>query len=391
MLLRKLAFIIPLFTSMFAQAQLATVVYDPGRRTLNEGQPLPAETRWMLTGPVAERMTLAELQLFDRKDQKRLLFTGRWEQSEWSNEPRFLINVDEKLHGSREYTVVIAFFEPIPSEVSAEVADQLAASLSAYVDEQVEIRRGRTKLLKPVGQMMEEMNALVTKGISNYRTRLEMPFTGFSQLVEDKLDKLNDTKLSLSKFSVKRSEEEGKGDQRIEYAREHITAVKDVIAAEVRSHLARELMIMRDRVVMNDLVTEKVKNTIALNLGYGAIYNSGGTSDLSIGQAPYLGLSVPLGRWALKSKFLGNSSVSAGIFLQNTEDEYGAEVTGPLVDRPIYLAYGYRIFRMIRLNVGGALLQQDRTEPDGSTKSNIYARPFIGASLEINLWLGMGR
>jgi len=389
--LRQLAFLIPLLTTVLAQAQLATVVYDPERRTLNEGQPLPAETRWMLTGPVAERMTLAELQLFDRKDQKRLLFTGRWEQSEWSNEPRFLINVDEKLHGSREYTVVIAFFEPIPSEVSTEVADQLAAALSAYVDEQVEIRRGRTKLLKPVGQMMEEMNALVTKGISNYRTRLEMPFTGFSQLVEDKLDKLNDTKLSLSKFSVKRSEEEGKGDQRIEYAREHITAVKDVIAAEVRSHLARELMIMRDRVVMNDLVTEKVKNTIALNLGYGAIYNSGGTSDLSIGQAPYLGLSVPLGRWALKSKFLGNSSISAGIFLQNTEDEYGATVTGPLVDKPLYLAYGYRIFRMVRINVGGALLQQDRLNFDGSTTSNIYVRPFIGASLEINLWLGIGR
>ncbi len=88
--LRQLAFLIPLLTTVLAQAQLATVVYDPERRTLNEGQPLPAETRWMLTGPVAERMTLAELQLFDRKDQKRLLFTGRWEQSEWSNEPRFL-------------------------------------------------------------------------------------------------------------------------------------------------------------------------------------------------------------------------------------------------------------------------------------------------------------
>jgi len=46
---------------------------------------------------------------------------------------------------------------------------------------------------------------------------------------------------------------------------------------------------------------------------------------------------------------------------------------------------------MIRLNAGGALLQHDSTLSDGSTKSTIYGSPFIGASLEINLWLGLGK
>ena len=238
---------------------------------------------------------------------------------------------------------------------------------------------------------MEEMNALMTKGMGNYRTRLEMPFSGFSQLVEDKLDKMDETSLSLAKFSIKRSEEEDSADRKIEFARHRIDALKEVIAAEVRSHLARELMIMRDRVVLADLATEKVMNTVALNLGYGAIHNSGGSDDLSLGEAPFLGLSVPLGRWALTSRILSNSSLSAGIFLQNTEDEQGAEVTGPLVGRPLYLAYGYRVFRMLRINVGGALLQQDQIDPDGSTRSIVYGRPFIGASLEINLWMGLGR
>jgi len=377
--------------SGIVSAQHASVVFDPERNALNEGLPLPAETKWMVTGPVADRLQLVELQLFDRVDMKRLLYTGRWERSEWSSDHRFLINVDELLNGNSDYTVVLGFYEPVPEDAATAVADALSSAIGAYLDENIEIKRDKTKVLKPTRQMMEEMNLLVTNGMSNYRTRLQLPFAGFSQIIEDKLDKMDATRLSMSKFSIKGSEEEDKGDRKIEFARERIDGLKTLVDSELRSYAARELMILRDRVVMADVPTAKVKNIIALNAGYGAIYNSGGSNDLSIGQAPFLGLSIPLGRRSMTCKVLSNSSISAGIFLQNTENEYGEPVTGPLVGRPLYLAYGYRIFRMIRLNAGGALLQHDSTLSDGSTKSTIYGSPFIGASLEINLWLGLGK
>jgi hypothetical protein len=62
-----------------------------------------------------------------------------------------------------------------------------------------------------------------------------------------------------------------------------------------------------------------------------------------------------------------------------------------LINRPIYLGYGYRVFRMVRLNAGGTLVQKDMLNADGGTSSNLDVRPFLGVSIEINLWLGLGK
>ena len=94
---------------------------------------------------------------------------------------------------------------------------------------------------------------------------------------------------------------------------------------------------------------------------------------------------------ALNSRFVSNSSISAGIFLNNVEDQFGKEVTGPLVGRPIYGAYGYRLFRMVRLNAGAAVLQKATIDAQQLDINKIYLSPFVGVSLEINLWLGLER
>ncbi|HQX00217.1 MAG TPA: hypothetical protein PLS30_14825, partial [Flavobacteriales bacterium] len=380
-----------LATAFALRAQYAMVVYEPERNFLNEGQPLPAETRWMLTGPISDRMHIAEVRVYERADMKKLLHTARWERTEWNADKRFIIPVDHKLEGNDTYTIVLEFFEPVPHEVTMAVSEELERYLSAYIDESFEVGRSRAKLLKPVSEVMEDMALIMRRGTSNYRSRLAQPFPGFSQLVEDKLRKVNETSLSMSRFSIKSSEATDKREKRIEFARQQMASVKEVVRGEVASYFQRELMILRDRAVIADQPTEKVKHIIALNLGYGGIYNSGQVEDLSYSGAPFLGLSFPLGKMALNSRFVSNSSISAGIFLNNVEDQFGKEVTGPLVGRPIYGAYGYRLFRMVRLNAGAAVLQKATIDAQQLDINKIYLSPFVGVSLEINLWLGLER
>ena len=386
--------LITLYTLLFAvllQGQYATVTFDPERNTLNEGQPIPAETAWHLTGPVGDNIHLAEARVYERADMKRLLQTSQWKRSEWNSDGRFLIPIDMKLQGNSKYTVVLEFYEPVSDTTTAAVAAEMKSYLAGYIDESFEIGKNRARLLKPVNEIMAEMDLIMRKGSANYRSRLNMPFAGFSQLVEEKLKKINDTNLNMSRFSIKSDEADVKRDQRITFAREQMDGVKSVVDHEVDSYFDRELMILRDRTVIADQSTEKVKHLVALNLGYGGVYNSGSFDDLSYSEGPYLGISFPLGRSQMSSRFMSNSSLSAGVFLTNLENENGREVTGPLVGRPLYAAYGYKVFRILRVNAGATILQQNTAGQNELDLNKIYLSPFVGISLEINFWMGLGQ
>ncbi len=372
-------------------AQYAAVVYDPMRGLLHEGQPLPAEEKWTITGPLQETIGLVEARVYEDAGLKHHVATGRWERSAWSSAVNFNIPMDQLLRGNERYTIELGFYDTVDDTTVAAVAEVLNSYLSAYLEENVEFSSNRTRLKKPVRQMMEEMDILVERGLSDHRSRLGKRFAGFSQLVEDQLSGLNETRLSRARFNLKKKKEESDRDQRIEFGKQRLATMQQMVREEINMHLARETMVLRERAVFTDQLTESTMNTLAVNLGYGGIYNSGTADDLSYGQAPFAGLSFPLGRRAFASRFLSNSSLSAGVFLQNTEDENGLEVTGPLVGRPLYLAYGYRLLKMIRLNAGYTLLQKESPRIDGSTSTTIYGSPFIGISLELKLWLGFGK
>ncbi|MBP9178834.1 MAG: hypothetical protein KBF67_15190, partial [Flavobacteriales bacterium] len=68
---KSLLLLATLATAFALRAQYAMVVYEPERNFLNEGQPLPAETRWMLTGPISDRMHIAEVRVYERADMKK--------------------------------------------------------------------------------------------------------------------------------------------------------------------------------------------------------------------------------------------------------------------------------------------------------------------------------
>jgi hypothetical protein len=80
-------------------------------------------------------------------------------------------------------------------------------------------------------------------------------------------------------------------------------------------------------------------------------------------------------------------SISTGFFLSNKmENQLGEKISGPVLDRPIYVGLGYNFFRFIRLNAGGTFITTEQL----SGQSAKSFQPFVGISAEFNLWLGIG-
>lgn len=75
-----------------------------------------------------------------------------------------------------------------------------------------------------------------------------------------------------------------------------------------------------------------------------------------------------------------------GLFLNNFNSSQGNRITGPLVNLPIHAGLGYKMFRILRLNAGAVLPNFE--EAYTKLKKN-YIQPYVGVSLEINLWMGL--
>ena len=138
---------------------------------------------------------------------------------------------------------------------------------------------------------------------------------------------------------------------------------------------------------VSDHPTEKQRNIIAINGGYGGAWFNGGLNDFNYGHSPFVGISFPLGKKAFNSKFWSNTSISTGVFILNFKDKDGTSIKGPIIQRPLYVALGYKFFKFLRFNAGAVVLEKESSDDDGFVNADkIFVRPFVGLSLELNFW-----
>lgn len=381
-----------LFTA--ASAQYETVVFNYERAYFNEGQPLPAESNFILTGDAGNDVDMVELKIFSSPDMDNSpLFQKSWTKRATSPQNTFTIPVNYPLRGGDKYTLVLNFYKRATDAQQRELMRQLDGALRAYIDQSYVVKRNRVDLLKHPKTIRNDLNAIAEQGLSFYRNQINYEFRGFSDLVLEKLKQIEDLRLNEARRNIFARADDSKREIRLKYAQEQIEALKTLIGQEVAQYANTSLLFLVDTKVMADYATEKTRNTIAINAGYGAVYYSGEIDNFTSDTAPYAGFSFPLGKAPFAGPFWTKSSISAGVFLTNLDFVETTEATGPLVRRPVYLALGYRILPFLRFNAGATLLQNG-VENNAISDLNIdrmYVRPFVGLSLEVNLWLNLNR
>ncbi|HEX8530054.1 MAG TPA: hypothetical protein VF646_08515, partial [Cytophagales bacterium] len=313
----------------------------------------------------------------------------QWKRTAFSQGNNFQVPITQKLKSDNEYDIRIVYYKTTTDTGRAQLKEQLVGFLDAYVDQAVVVEKNKIRLNTPVAKMVKQLNQVVKRGISYYDNRSAIAFPGFSDLVASTLNNLRNKDITPGKYFEPDSAASKQG-RKYNYAAGQINALKELVHSEVASVLNTDLAGLYDSKTIHSYRTEKVTNILTLNAGYGAAYLKGGANDLSYGSGFTAGVSFPLGSRIFPSRFFTRTTFSAGIFFNNFKNGDGQTLSGPVVGLPIYAGLGYSLIDFLRLTAGAVVLQNKGTAPDGISLQSVQVRPYVGLSLDLNLWLGIG-
>ena len=377
-----------LLSAIFAKAQFQSVQYDYEKNWFGENQKLPAETAWMLSGVLPEDITMVAVEIYGSSDRSNQpLHTAIWTKSLEGEQPNFYVPVNYNLHSNSSYTIELKYYRKVLPVEKENLKRDVYDAVRAYLELNIVADKNDADLNKNPKAMVKDLNKLMEDGLVLFKNNLNIEFPGFSQLVLNQLQNMDDLNLKEGRFNIlKKDDDQSKTDQKIQYFNNQIENLQKVVKREIDQYLSYNLSVVEISRVINNYKTEKTRNVIPINVGYGVVqYKGGFNEDIVYDSSPFVGVSFPFANPNFSGKFWSNSSISAGVFLNNFEFDSGDKYTGPLIERPFYLAYGYKTAYFLRFNLGATVLE-NKTE--GGT---VEVRPFVGVSVEINMWLGLSK
>ncbi|MCB0628805.1 MAG: hypothetical protein R2824_28710 [Saprospiraceae bacterium] len=374
-----------LMIAHFGFGQYTTVQYDLEKNYFNEGQALPAEKPLMFTGVIPRVTDIIEISIFPSKanQEKDRLYLASWKDFDNNANTNYSLAVNYRLRASEKYDFRFDFFQKMSPSKQQELAQNMIDQLTAYLDANFLIKGHKLELVKSTKRMVSEMEEIVQEALQNYRNQNDAGFTAFSPAIRRQLDKID---------GYKSPGKDAEGSSLINTsAAEQLQAIREAVTTDVKALMSSSWSQKTVSRYVDDYETERKKGSFSVNLGYGGIYLDGNLDNLTFGASPYVGLSLPLSNSAIAPKFLRNSSLILGAFWENFEDEAGNQISGLIVDRPIYAGLDYKLFEFIRFNAGAAFLEKTTTNgSDGSNKRSII-RPFVGLSARIDLSVSFGK
>lgn len=377
----KLLLLVCFLLPFLGMAQIRTIELDVVKNQINSGLPLPSEETFYISGILPKGVKLVELAIFKSDKAKSSVRSYSWRAPYQFESNRYEIFVADPLRSNEPYTLSFKFYTQAGSEETDAVMDAIHANLEAHIKANYEVGRRNINSLVSSKVLINQLNQIVQQGIENYGHTLGQDFRGFSDLVKVKVDQTRKFRLRNARFNIINRNE--KDNDRAVYANQLINELIDLTKSEVTQYLRSNMLMLVDVRELESYPSEKKPFHLPLNVGYSGTYFSGGFNNLDYDTAPFVGLSLPLGNPVFE-KILGNASFSTGLMLTNMSDGNNNEVTGPLFSRPMYAGLGYTVFRILRFNAGAVLTSSDL--PDQTENLSFY--PFVGFSLEFNLWLG---
>ncbi len=386
-MLKRYTLVLTTFLIPFSlMAQFETVVYDYSKNWFGENEDLPAEQRWLVKGDLPEGVKRVELQIYrpaNRGD--RFLYSSDFQRSADAEEQRqFSIPVNFKLRGSTQYNLKMLYFVEASDEDMVRLNRMVNEALTAYLNQSVVAGRRQVSLVKHPRLMIQELDQIVMDGLDLYRNRMGVEFTGFSDIVYDKLERIDDLKLKAARFNVLREPDQNEKQTRVAYFQKNIDELAQLLEREVQQYLSGNFFVLREARSINNYKTQSTRWTLPVNVGYAAVIDPNSGSDFHVDGAPMLGISFPLGNPNFSGSFWSNSSLSFGALLQNVSLNDDVSYGGPLLDTPLYFAYGYKTAYFLRIHAGTTVMQ-------AAGSNDVSLAPFVGLSVELNLWLGLSR
>lgn len=371
-------------------AQYETVLLNYEKSYFGENQPLPADKYFIVNGTIRPDVHYVEINIFSPKgkDNRAPLLTNFWKRDFNNTAPVFNLPVNYKLQEGKDYDILFNFYRTITSKERAKLSFNIFQTLDAYVDQSFNFSNKKLKLLRNNKQTINDLNQIVERGMSLYRSRTLATFPGFSDMVKLKLEQIEGIKLKKAEIVAMANDSTGSAGSGMRG--QLIQELKQILHQEAAPYLNAEIYVLLDDKFIDNYPTESVRNAyfLAPHFGYGGVVYNASSDEFNYGSNMYAGLSVPLAKRS-KNAFLSNTSISFGAFLGNFKDDNGNKISGPLFKVPTYVSLGYRPFGFFRIQAGAAFLENTSGAVISGFDKKVEVRPFIGISAELNVWFNM--
>lgn len=362
-----LTFTIAMAFAIIAYGQIPTVFFDPKTSCFDGCLPLPAQSTFVITGNVSENISRVNVEIFKTNRLTKPVYFSSWQRSYREQGTLFHAPVNQMLRSNDEYSFRFRYYVPLPAEEHQQVVQMLDVAITHYIKAQTRVRRGKLVFDKTPEVMLNELAVIVNNGFRNF----DLDEFQFSDIVKEKINQIEALGLSANAEDINTAKA--------------LAELKDLVVFEVKAFMPAKINTVFQEVIINDYTTQKLANVVGINLGYGATF----IQSNNMGYAPYAGVSFPLGNMAF-APFMSRMSLSAGLFLTDIKGEDNLTYTGPVIKKPVYLGLGYRVYDFIRFNAGMVVLEKNKTTIDNISLRDVDFRPFVGISIDLNLWIGLG-
>lgn len=366
------------------QAQVKNVSYDFQKNTFDNDYRLPSEERFTITGFVDSSIQLVEVEVYqgyNKKGEAKEYYSTYWLKDKNDQGNQFYLSIKKPLRQNDKYDFNLKLYRSLNSDEKSYTQQAIVTSIQNFLTSMTRSDSKQLSLDDSPEKIQKNLTSVVIDGLVKYRTRTMEKFGGFSSIVISQLEDLSNVSGKRAK-NIRKDE-----DNSLEEVYENkISSILTQVELEIEQYLNQEVLVLDEIKTITDHPTEKQKNIIAINAGYGGAWFDGNMKDFNYGHAPYVGVSFPLGKKAFSSKFWSNTSISAGVFILNFKDKDKVKIKGPIIQRPVYVALGYKFFRFLRFNAGAVVLEKKTDNDKFINKDKVFVRPFVGLSLELNFW-----
>ena len=370
--------------ALVIQAQVTTVNLDLISGKINGGMPLPAEEVFYINGAIPEKIEMVKLTIYPANKSEKAGYTYFWKAPFGYKDLSYQVFVSDPLRSNSDYRMEFSYYQKAGAEQIQEVRNLIHQNIKTYLSAVTTIKKNGVHFSESDEVLINNISRIVDQGAYYFELPNGEKFPGFSDITRAKLEQRGKLKMGKAKFNVTGISESD--NVRAVYADEYITDLENILFSEVDQFMSPNMLVRVDENIFENYPTEKTANSLPINVGYGAISLSKGLPEQEFVMSPYAGISFPLGNRTF-ARFMNNMSISTGFFLSgDIKNQLDEKISGPVLDRPVYIGLGYNFFRFIRLNAGGTFIT---TEMSSGTNQNSFV-PFVGVSAEINLWLGIG-
>ncbi|WP_296698170.1 hypothetical protein [Algoriphagus sp.] len=373
-----------LLLSIPLYCQVTTVSLDLIQNKIAGGQPLPAEEKFYILGGIPEKIEMVKLTIYPAKKTEKSGYSYFWKAPFGYKELSYQVLVSDPLRSNTDYYLEFGFYQKAGAQQIEEVRALISQNIKTYLSNITTIKKSGIHFSESDVVILNNIRSILEQGAYYFELPNGEAFPGFSDITLSKLEQREKLKMGKAKYNATGV---GENDNaRAVYAAQYLEELNAIISSEISQYLSPNMLVRVDEKVFESYPTEKTSNALPINVGYGGISLSSNLPDQEFVHSPYVGFSFPLGNRTF-ARFMNNLSISTGAFISGKmENSLNERISGPIIDRPVYIGLGYNFFRVIRLNAGGTFIT---TETLSGNNVNSF-QPFVGLSAEFKLWLGFG-